>query len=224
MCPTVTWCMSVIIVLYLRFWHWCCEQLVNIDADHCSVTVVLFAILIKIWQIMDTLHEYLSVSINLREKVMDRKSVMFFWTSTDIWAIISSLRKTCKDSWILVLSNRTKTFLTWIYRPAYFMCVLYTVFTRIQCAIESNAHPSFGPLNFKKHFAHECNVHVNCGNLNKCTWIWHLNNTREFSLMWNLRLHQHRRCPIVSSCCLGCRRRYCPRRPKEGRHPCRLMR
>ena len=44
-----------------------------------------------------------------------------------------------------------------------------TVFTRIYCAIESNVHPSFGPLNFKKHFARECNAHENCGNLNKCT-------------------------------------------------------
>ena len=24
-------------------------------------------------------------------------------------------------------------------------------------------------LNFKKHFAHECNAHINCGNLNRHT-------------------------------------------------------
>jgi len=39
---------------------------------------------------MNTLHEYLSVNIQLREKITNRNSVVFFRTSTDIWAVISS--------------------------------------------------------------------------------------------------------------------------------------
>jgi len=57
---------------------------------------------------MDTLHEYLSVNVYLREKVMNGNSVAFFRTSTDVWAITSSWQKICKDSWILILSNWTK--------------------------------------------------------------------------------------------------------------------
>ena len=42
--------------------------------------------------------------------------------------------------------------------------------------------------------------------------------------MRNPHLHQHCRCPMVISRCLGCRSHRPRRRPKEGRPPCCLMR